>query len=85
MFPFFTPWKQQKTKGLKIKNQRFSGVIRKYKMGTLACNGLSNWAIQRARSSLTHFMLLVIVYTPENKKLEVFGCFQGVYKKGMVQ
>ena len=33
MFPFYTPWKQQKTKG-------FSGVFRGYKMGKLARNGL---------------------------------------------
>ena len=29
MFPFYTPWKYQKTKG-------FAGVFRGYKMGTLA-------------------------------------------------
>ena len=35
MFPFYTPWKHQKTKG-------FPGVFRGYKMGILAKNGL-NW------------------------------------------
>ena len=32
MFPFYTPWKNQKTK-------RFSGVFREYRMGTLAVIG----------------------------------------------
>ena len=35
MFPFYTPLKTPE-------NQRFSGVFRGYKMGTLARNGLKN-------------------------------------------
>ena len=35
MFPFYTPWKHQKTKVF-----WFSGVFRGYKMGTLVRNGL---------------------------------------------
>ena len=36
MFPFYTLMKTRN-------NQRFSGVFREYKMGTLAQNGLMTW------------------------------------------
>ena len=37
MFPFFTPWKHQKTK--------FPGVFKGYKMATLVRNGYLTWLV----------------------------------------
>ena len=40
MFPFFTPWKHQKTLPKTPENLWFSGVFSGYKMWTLARTGL---------------------------------------------
>ena len=40
MFPFYTPWKLQKTSQKTSENQRFSDVFMGYRKGTVAWNGL---------------------------------------------
>ena len=57
-------------------NLWFSGVFRRYKIGTLARNGLL-YPFMKCCEALTHFMPLVSFYTPCKTSENL--CFQGVY------
>ena len=54
MFPFFTPWKHQKTKRFVAENQTFSGVFWDYKMGTLTSNGLIHKKKQKKKQDFSN-------------------------------